>query len=130
MEDAIKHIKKYATSQNLTLLGVFLLAIVLISNTMKAIETNYQLQIDARVLEEEIAILELENANLELLKQYYETDEFAELESRRRFGTFAEGETRIVFPAWEGQDNTEQTTEIVTEPGPVQNLKDWWDFFF
>ena len=87
--------------QDIRALGIamFLVIALLISwSGIKVIETNYSLQKEIARMEQETDVRRLENRNLALENQYFETDEYLELEARKNFGLAASGETVLVVP--------------------------------
>lgn len=126
-----KTIDKLLSSHSISILGAIFIALTLMVNTIRAIDSNYSLQAEVDKLSEEIAILELENAYLEVENQYYDTDAFIEYEARRRLNKYAEGESRIVLPKYE-IPAAEQGSEPEEDnrPGYQKNLDSWWGFFF
>ncbi len=87
--------------QDVRVLGliVFALLVLLVSWTgVKVIQTNYELERSISKLRQENEVRELENANLKLRNQYYNTDQFLELAARRQFGLGAPGEKLILIP--------------------------------
>lgn len=145
MIEKIKNYERYLSAglkslQDVRTLGllVFLVMALLISwSGVKVIETNYRLQKDASQFRQENAVQELENRNLELENQYYETEEYLELEARKNFGLAAPGETILVVPKEVALANTVPEPAEIKEPDvePVkpksqQNFDAWIDFFF
>lgn len=116
---------------------VFLVIVLLISwSGIKVIETNYKLQKDIAQFKQENDVEELENRNLELENQYYETDEYLELEARKNFGLAAPGETVLVVPKRVALANTVSEPVGIKDPDsrppeskPKQNFEAWMDFF-
>lgn len=84
--------------RNLLLAAFILLAVSLVWNTVKVIQKNYVIQADLQQLENEILVLELENQNLAYEIEYFKTDEFLELEARRKFNKAAPGEKVVYLP--------------------------------
>jgi cell division protein FtsB len=125
--------------QDVRALGIamFLVIALLISwSGVKVIETNYSLQKEIAQMEQETAVRRLENRNLELENQYFETDEYLELEARKNFGLAAPGETVLVVPKTVALKNV-VPEENLTIPGKTaekkkhkwqQNVDAWMDF--
>lgn len=143
MFDKIKNYEHHAVAvlkalQDVRTLGLlaFLVVALLISwSGVKVIETNYRLQKDIAKLEQENEVHKLENRNLELQNQYYNTDEYLELEARKNFGLAAPGETVLVVPkavalkhvAPEPQE-VKEPTKKPDKPKYQQNFDAWVDF--
>ena len=105
---------------------------------VNVIQQNYALQQQIAQLEQEIAIQELENANLALRNEYYNTDQYLELQARRQFGLAAPGETVQIVPEQVALDNSvpfpdeeqDNNTDELQKPVYRENLEAWLDFFF
>ena len=145
MIDKIKKYKHHVLAafkglQDVRTLGllVFLVVALLISwSGVKVIDTNYRLQKDISKLEQENAVYGLENRNLELKNQYYNTDEYLELEARKNFGLAAPGETVLVVPKAVAMKHVVSEPEAMKEPAQPkdkpkyqQNFDAWMDFLF
>lgn len=111
------------------------IALSLSWNTIKVIERNYSLEQEVSGLEEEIAILELENQNLKFNIEYYATDDFLEVAAKEKFNKKASGERVAVFE--KDQFEPSQTALTIESPEPdeqapdfEENLNAWWNFLF
>ncbi len=134
-----KIIEEIHVFQDVRALGIvaFLVITLLISwSGVKVIETNYGLQKEIATMQQETAVQRLQNQNLELENQYFETDEYLELEARRNFGLAAPGETVLVVPKDVALKNitTTNTTTASGEAKPSeqptwkQNVDAWMKF--
>jgi cell division protein FtsB len=146
MRDKIKKYEPKARElltliQDVRALGMIMFGVIALMITwsgVKVIETNYTLQRSISQLEQENAVRELENRNLELENQYFESDEYLELEARKNFGLAAPGETVWVVPKAVALRYTippEQSNEpavVAKEELPTyrRNLNAWTDFLF
>lgn len=101
------------------------------------LQNNYELEKELAQIKQRADIQKLENENLKLKNQYFETDQYLELSARRQFGKAAAGETVYLVPASVALSKTieipkEQQTAIVVpknhKPAYQQNLQDWMDF--
>ena len=78
---------------------LFVIIVLMISwSGVKAIQTNYNLQKQILKLNEEIKLQKLENTNLALENQYYNSKQYLELSARQNFGLGFPGETEIIVP--------------------------------
>ena len=78
---------------------LFVIVVLLVSwSGVKAINTNYSLQKQISTLQQQNAIQALENNNLKLQNQYYNSNQYLELSARQNFGLAAPGETELVVP--------------------------------
>jgi cell division protein FtsB len=145
MLEKIKHIKKHPFIQQLRdvrVVGllVFGVIVLLVSwNGVSTIQTNYELQKQIAQYERENELQRLENNNLRLRNQFYETDQYVELQARRLFGKAAPGETLVLVPEAVALRNSTEIAkpEPEQEPAPQpekpmyqRNLEAWIDFFF
>ena len=120
------------------LLTFGIIAVLVTWSGIKAVQTNYDLQKQISGLEQQNKVNELENKNLELQNQYYNTDQFLELAARRQFGKAAPGETEVLIPKSvalvHSVDLSKQTQTITakpttTKPKYQQNFEAWVNFF-
>lgn len=134
-----KIIQEAHVFQDVRALGIamFLIIALLISwSGVKVIETNYGLQKEIARMEQETEVRRLENRNLELENQYFETDEYLELEARKNFGLAAPGETVLVVPKAVALKHTVAEAEVTQTGQPKekdkprwqQNFDAWMDF--
>ncbi|MDX1765387.1 MAG: septum formation initiator family protein [Candidatus Saccharimonadales bacterium] len=120
---------------NLLYLVALVIALSLSWNTVKVIERNYSLEQEVDALEEEIAILSLENENLKYNIAYYETDDYLEVVAKEKFNKRAAGERVAVFEKDDFQPtktalNADIPEEPDQEPDYKENFSAWWDFLF
>ncbi len=121
-------------------LGLVVFGIITLMVTwsgVKSIQTNYELQKQISRLQQENEVQSLVNTNLKLANQYFQTDQYLELASRREFGRGARGEKVLIVPK-----NVALAHTIDPEAGTKQNAKQpgqkpayqrnfeaWIDFF-
>jgi len=142
--EKIKTLIKHPYAQQLKdvrVLGLLVFCIIALLVTysgLGAIQTNFVLQKQIARLEQENRIRELENNNLRLTNEYFNTDQYLELQARRQFGKAAPGETVVLVPRSVALNYTVDTPKE-TEPTPQekphkpayqQNFEAWMDFFF
>lgn len=145
MLEKIKTYQKHPVAQELKdvrVLGliVFCIIVLLVSwSGVRVIETNYELQQQIARMEEETKLLELENANKKLENEYYNTDQYLELQARKQFGKAAPGETVIIVPesvalahAKDLSMSPEKERAISKPQKPLyqKNFEAWMSFFF
>lgn len=118
---------------------VFGIILVLVSwSTVGIIQTNYDLQKKIAQLEQQNEVYSLENTNLKLKNEYYNTDQYLELTARKQFGRAAPGEKMYIVPKNIALQHTvpmptvEQVAEIAPSPKSryQKNFEAWMDFFF
>ncbi len=145
MLEKIKTYQKHPVVQELKdvrVLGliVFCIIVLLVSwSGVRVIETNYELQQQIARMEEETKLLELENANKKLENEYYNTDQYLELQARRQFGKAAPGETVLIVPESVALAHTKDLGQETKKPHKSQhaskpfyqkNFEAWMSFFF
>ena len=112
------------------------IALLVTWSTVGSIETNYQLQKQMSKLQQENQVSELENANIKLKNQYFNTDQYLELTARKQFGKAAPGETVYIVPrnVALSQVSGKPTQVTAAKPPTVnksvwqQNFDDWMKF--
>ncbi len=120
------------------LIAFGVIAVLVTWSGVNVLQQNFELQQSIAQLEQEIAIQGLENANLELRNEYYNTDQYLELQARRQFGLAAPGETVLLVPEQVALENSvplpeERSAAVPTtgeQPVYQQNFQAWLDFFF
>lgn len=127
--------------QDVRVLGLLIFAtlVLLVSwSIVQVIQTNYDLQKKISKLQQETVVAELENNNLKLKNQYYQTDSFIELAARRQFGKAAPGEALVLIPKTVALAYTvEEVSDKKESPKGVEKLKSkaqqnreaWLNFF-
>jgi cell division protein FtsB len=146
MEAKLKQYYKLAIDfilrlQDVRFLGLvlFVVVVLLISwSGIKAIETNYHLQRQISVLQQQNDVQELKNANQRLKNQYYKTDQYKELSARQHFGLANPGEKMPIVPkdvalryAVAQTDDAKAATATPTTKQSrfSQNYQAWLNFF-
>jgi cell division protein FtsB len=115
---------------------VFVVIVLLISwSGIKTIQTNYGLQKQISALQQQNSLQHLQNDNLVLKNQYYDSSQYLELSARQNFGLAAPGEKEIVVPESVALANTvelassKDTSGQATPPAYQQNFQSWVNFF-
>ena len=142
----LKKIKKYVSDPRIRQfkdvrvisLVAFGVILVLVSwSSVGAIQSNYELQKQIAKIEQQNQIKKLKNENQRLRNEYYQTDQFLELQVRRNLGKAAPGETLILVPKdvalsrtteMPQQDKPSQT-QTPNKPTYQRNFEAWMDFF-
>jgi cell division protein FtsB len=116
---------------------VFVVIVLLISwSGIKTIQTNYGLQKQIATLRQENDVQNLQNTNLQLQNQYYNTDQYLEITARENFGLGSAGETELLVPKdvalahtakQSAADETKQ--DVPKQPFWQRNFEAWMDFF-
>ena len=130
------YFKQLRDARVLGMLAFGVIALLVTSSSLSAIQTNYNLQKQISSLQQQNNVAQLENTNLELQNQYYNTNQFLELAARRQFGKAAPGETLILVPTNVARAHTvnlpttaTHTTSAVNNSVYQRNFQAWMDFF-
>ncbi len=118
-------------------LVLFLAVALMVSwSGAKVIQTNYELQKQISLLEQEIQVQQLSNQNLKLQNQYFQTDQYLELQARQDFGLGAAGEKQLIVPKEVSEKYIAKTADAevpvvveVKQPAYQRNFQAWVDFF-
>lgn len=122
----------------LSLLAFGVIALLVTWSGIEAVQTNYELEKKIAVAKQENAIAELENANMKLKNQYYESSQYLELTTRRQFGKAAPGERLYTVPESVALAKTVEpvasgaptATEESSKLGLQRNFDAWMKFLF
>jgi len=115
-----------------------IIAILVTWSGISAVETNYGLQKQINQLQQQNELSSLQNNNLTLQNQYYNTNEYLELQSRQLLGKAAPGEKLIIVPqnvALAQNVNIPEDMSLNNSPPPLKpkyqsNFESWMNFFF
>ena len=115
---------------------LFAVIVLLVSwSGVKAIDTNFALQKQVADLQEQNTVQQLENNNLQLQNDYYNSPQYLDLSARQNFGLAAPGETEVIVPKAVALAYTVpmqiQTAPKVAASPPffAQNFEAWVNFF-
>ena len=116
---------------------IFVVIVLLISwSGVKSIQTNYGLQKQISALKQQNALQKLQNDNLALQNQYFNSNQYLELSARQSFGLAASGETEVVVPASVALAYTVNLPSApkpdaakAKQPAYQRNFQSWVDFF-
>ena len=120
-------------------LAVFVVVVLLISwSGIKVIDTNYSLQKQINSLEQQNRLQQLEDNNLKLQNQYFNTNQYLDVTARQEFGLAAPGEKVIVVPRNVALahtanilslDQQAKTATVNHQPAYQRNFQAWMNFF-
>ena len=115
---------------------LFVIIVLLISwSGVKTIQANYDLQKQIATAKQENNIQQLENATLKLENQYYQSNQYLNLQARQDYGLAAPGEQEILVPKSVAMYYAPKVTLPAT--GPVKSyqptyqkdMQDWVNYF-
>lgn len=145
MLDKIKNYKYHELLQqarDVRLLGfvVFGILVLLASwSGVNVIETNFVLQKQIAELDQQNQVQQLQNTNLKLQNEYYNSDTYLELVARKQLGKGAPGETLLLVPRSVALAHAKElpatpkpvnSAQASTQPIYRQHLDAWLNFFF
>jgi cell division protein FtsB len=115
---------------------LFAVVVVLVSwSGVKAIDANYVLQKQIAAQQQQNEIQQLENSNLKLQNDYYNSNQYLELSARQNFGLAAAGEKELIVPKAVALAYTVPEPKPLAPPAAVKlpfyerNLQAWVNFF-
>jgi cell division protein FtsB len=115
---------------------LFVILVLLISwSGIKTIQTNYGLQKQITTLNQKNSLQKLENENLKLKNEYYNSNQYLELAARQNFGLAMAGEKEVIVPekvALTHTVNLPSTKPIEAkdkQPAYQRNFEAWVNFF-
>ena len=121
----------FETNQIVRVVGIFL-AITLIWQTSKVVQKNYSLQLQVNRLNDEVAILELQNQRYKYDIEYLETAEHQELAAREKFNKKAPGERIVALTKRAPADPLlpDEQAKLESKPQYQENFQQWLYFLF
>jgi cell division protein FtsB len=116
---------------------LFVVIVLLVSwSGIKAIQTNYGLQKQISAIKQQDEIQQLQNNNINLQNQYFNSNQYLELSARQNFGLAASGEKELLVSRQVALShtvnlpNTSDTNNASSkQPGYQRNVESWVDFF-
>lgn len=125
---------KYLTLNNIIMVIAFCVAAGWVWGSLNVMQRNYNLQKELDQKKQQLEIAELETANLELEKKYYQTEEYQDLAVRSSGLNLVEpGEKVLILPsnsqAAKDADNS-STTVSQASSVEVSNFQQWMTFLF
>jgi cell division protein FtsB len=116
---------------------LFVAIVLLISwSGIKTIQTNYGLQKQISVLNQQNTVQRLQNNNLALQNDYLNSNQYLELSARQNFGLAAPGEQELIVPASVALSYTTNVPSPSTpipasahQPAYQRHFEAWVDFF-
>jgi hypothetical protein len=118
---------------------VFGIMVLLITwSGVGVIETNYQLQKQVSELQQQNSIMQLQNGNAKLQNQYYDSEQYLELQARKQLNKGLPGEQLLLVPKGvsmantmdlSSKDETKKQKKQEHKPLYQRNLEAWRAFF-
>ena len=125
----IHQIRPYLRLNNLTLIVAALVALSWLWGTVTTLQKNFVLQQEVDVLDQQIQIAEIESATLGFQQQYYESNEYLELQARAKLNKALPGEKLVILPLTPRPAPAPETGDV-SEPIAPSNFQQWMRFLF
>jgi len=115
---------------------LFVILVLLLSwSGIKTIQTNYGLQKQITTLNQKNSLQQMENENLKLKNDYYNSRQYLELAARQNFGLAMAGEKQVIVPESVALSYTVEQPEEKPikaddkKPAYQRNFEAWVNFF-
>jgi cell division protein FtsB len=125
----IHQIRPYLRLNNVTLIVAALVALSWLWGTVTTLQKNFVLQQEVDVLDQQIQIAEIESATLGFQQQYYESNEYLELQARAKLNKASPGEKLVILPLTP-HPTVAPETEDTSESIAPSNFQQWMRFLF
>jgi hypothetical protein len=123
----MEKLKHYLTLSNGIAAAIIVAAVVLVVMIVRTLEQNYQSEIYIKQSQLENSIQAIENENMKLKQNYYQSAEYLELAARMANKALA-GENLVILPeTFDEQVNDGVASLPVDEKS---NLERWLEFLF
>jgi cell division protein FtsB len=127
--------------QDIRTVGLLIFGVIAVLVTWSgvgAVETNYNLQKQISQLQQQNNLSNLQNNDQQLQNEYYNTNEYVELQARELLGKALPGEKLVLVPQNVAlantvsipQDKTITATSPPLKPTYQSNFEAWVNFFF
>ena len=122
--------------RNIGVLAFTVILLLISWSGIKTIQTNYGLQKQIATLQQQNDVSQLQNHNLQLQNEYYNTPQYLEVTARQNLGLAAPGETELLITPEVAlahtvkQANTAAiSSDVPKQPTWQRNFQAWIDFF-
>lgn len=122
-------------------IGLYIFTLIVLAITwsgVKTVQNNYELQKQISILNQQNAVISLQNENTKLQNKYLATDQYLELAARQDLGLAAPGEQvslisknvamKYVDPALTPASSSTTQSTNDNRSRYSKNLEDWRDF--
>lgn len=120
----------FFTFENIVLFVAVLMCLGWTYGAISAMTRNWTLSRTYLEKEYEQRVLELEIATLELENQYYSSEEYQELSARKKLNKKLSGETMVYLPKNSEEAKSKHSSPEKTERPEKNNLSEWMAFLF
>lgn len=103
----------------------------LVVNSITAIQNNFQRQVELDNLRQQVALMQLENETAQFQNQYYQSDEYLDLQARELLDKAAPGEKLIILPPSQRRAPPPKEEPVYrTAMQDRSNIEQWFYFLF
>jgi cell division protein FtsB len=122
----------YLTLNNLVILIAFAIAAGWAWGSVNVMQRNYGLQHELDSKKQQLQVADLEAQTLQFEKKYYQSDEYKELEARKRLGLATSGEHVVILPpnSQAALESDKQTVAPTVAVIKTSNFQQWINFLF
>lgn len=124
------HEKNALTTKSVLSKIIFVFLIALLGffsySLLREVKRKQAIQDEIKYLEQELIRLEPDNQQLSTLIEYLQTDEYAELEAKKRLGMKKQNEQVILVT----EDKEIDLQQIILAQDQRSNWEIWWQHFF
>jgi len=120
------HIPQVLLSKGLFFILIVLLLFISVS-MLRELKRKQSIQKDILALQQELVETDANNSRLENFIEYLQTDEYAELEAKKRLGMKKPGEEVLLITREDILSADESADDMTITK---TNWKKWWDYFF
>lgn len=121
----------FLTVENVVLIVAILFCLVWTYQSILAMSRNWELSERLMTQKKNLELLSLEVAAMELENEYYQTEEYQELMSRRDLDKKWDGENLVVLPEnSENAKNKHNKIEVRVEEKTYSNFEKWMLYLF
>jgi cell division protein FtsB len=122
----------YFTLNNLVIVIAFAIAAGWAWGSVNVMQRNYALQAELDSKKQQLQVADLEAQTLQFERKYYQSDEYKELEVRKRLGLAAPGEHVVVLPPNSQAviDSDKQVSPSAVKLIETSKFQQWMNFLF
>jgi cell division protein FtsB len=123
---------RYLTLNNVVIAAALLIAFSWVWGSLGMMQRNYSLQKEVDMKQRQLELVQLQRANLELQKRYYQTTEYQELAVRESLGLVRPGEKVLILPenTQAAKDADKEQLAVAATPEQTGNIEQWVNFLF
>jgi len=113
------------TGDNMVRLGLIVLALLLVVNLIRSVESNYPVSKQIRSLHNQIAQVQDDETVITQENDYYKTDTYKEIMARERLGYIKPGEKMVLVPENKDTSASSNSTSSSSTTALSEAQKSW-----